>query len=493
MHYINYFRGDYMFCEKCGTQLENDAKFCEKCGAPVNASSEPVAEPVAEPAVESVSEAVAETTTESVAETTTEPVANPVAEANTATPAATDTAVAKKAIKIDKKIIAIVAAALAVIIAVVSFFCIGNAMSNPKNVVNDFFDAVAKGNYEKAYSYIELNSDSFTTKERYAKWMKEESDFKDTKVANYVINEVTSDLESLVSALGSDSSKLNTSALKYYIINYKLQSESSEDTLTVAVSKQADKNLLFFDTYKVILQNQFVDTPIQVTKGAKLFIDGEEVDKKYIVEKDDSDYSESYINRYDFYEIPSIIKGNHDVKITSDLYETVEKDAYFGNYSVSIYFSEIKKEIKDNLQATSQKLVKSIYDSAIKGQTFDQLDKALFTTDETKLSNIKSEYESILKSCKKQGYFGNYTTVLNEISFSNFSEYSFSFDSSEVQVSDYQKYHYDYKYTTDYADPNTKDTTQTSSSDYGTIRVSYVYENNKWVVSSLYIYAYSKY
>ena len=48
-----------MFCQNCGSQIEDGTKFCENCGAPVEAASEPVKEaPVAEPEPVAVEQSV---------------------------------------------------------------------------------------------------------------------------------------------------------------------------------------------------------------------------------------------------------------------------------------------------------------------------------------------------------------------------------------------------------------------------------------------------
>ncbi len=47
-----------MFCENCGSKLEDNAKFCENCGAPVAAGSEPEPEERAETYTEPVEEVV---------------------------------------------------------------------------------------------------------------------------------------------------------------------------------------------------------------------------------------------------------------------------------------------------------------------------------------------------------------------------------------------------------------------------------------------------
>ncbi|MBR3802882.1 MAG: zinc-ribbon domain-containing protein [Clostridia bacterium] len=120
-----------MFCQKCGSQLNDGSKFCTTCGAPVApVVQEPVAPVVQEPVAPVVLEPVAPVVQEPVAPVVLEPVTpvySPAPEAFSYAPAADNApAPAKKKGKKAKIIVPIIAVIVAAAIAVGAFFMFGN-------------------------------------------------------------------------------------------------------------------------------------------------------------------------------------------------------------------------------------------------------------------------------------------------------------------------------------------------------------------------------
>ncbi len=128
-----------MFCQNCGTQNEDNSLFCISCGAKLDVTP---AVPVAEA-----------------------PAATPVAPAQPAQPAqpvapaqsVAQPAAPKVKSPLPLKSIIITAVELVIaIVAIIVFFVVGNKMFSPANAAKSFYNAMAAGDFSKAYGYMNV-------------------------------------------------------------------------------------------------------------------------------------------------------------------------------------------------------------------------------------------------------------------------------------------------------------------------------------------------
>ena len=127
-----------MFCEKCGTKIEDGAKFCEECGTPV-ASEEIVIETPEKEVPKN--EFVAPVLDENEDET---PVLNP------------EPQVIREKKPMSKKNKIILIASLALAVCLVCLYYVGKTLADPARIVNSYVDAVSSGDYAKAYEYMDI-------------------------------------------------------------------------------------------------------------------------------------------------------------------------------------------------------------------------------------------------------------------------------------------------------------------------------------------------
>ena len=146
-----------MFCGECGAKNEKGASFCAECGAKLENNEEK------------------ETKSSSSKKTSQKKVTR------------------KKMSKKQKVIIII---CLVVVVVLFSLYQIGAYLTNPKQIVKEYIEAVESKNYDKIYDYENFTGDTtFVSKDLYETKVK--GTLEEIEISNYSVGETTYENEGL--------------------------------------------------------------------------------------------------------------------------------------------------------------------------------------------------------------------------------------------------------------------------------------------------------
>lgn len=530
-----------MFCPNCGKPTKDGAAFCGVCGFKLKAPDAPTPQPVAPapapapvvepvapaPVVESVVEApVEEVPAEVVAGTpvveepapaqpvvVAEPVApaqpvapvQPVAAAQPGVyqPAAVPVAPAPKkgfdfnqitgqATNVFKNTILpfvmkwkipLIAGA-AVLVLVVGFLGIGAVQSNPKNIVENYFEGLIDGDYGQVYDTLAVTESDFVNKEKFIAFQEQNAD-KYSDITKYEIKsykeKLKEEYEKYAEIYGDEyedrfeaaMEELENQMVETYVITYVTNTSSSEKTMTVTLAEQSEKSWLFFTKYRVSTEGLIGSHTIKTHKDAVVTVDGSAVTT---VSEYDGDIAE--------FKIDAIFEGEHELKIThpacDDYSDTISVGSGSTTYATSL---KISKATKDAIFKTSQENVKKLANGAKDGKSFESLGITC-TKDEEQLDDLKDDYSDLTESFRKSDGTG-----LKSITYTSFKDTSYQDNlGTGSSYSCYVSTEYNYTATRkSYFDDSI---TQSNSSYSGRFTLKYDYVDGDWVLTG---FTYSNY
>lgn len=313
-----------------------------------------------------------------------------------------------------------------------------------------YFINLVNGNYKTAYKSFELEEDDFVNLDAFTTYAKQ-MNFENMSDCQVEKRESDSD--------DSDATNKTVSITYYY------EGDENEHRYSVNMEKSGRKRLLFFDDWNVTKSAILcTDCEITVCDGAKLVIDGIEVDSAYInPEADSAEY-------YDTYCIPQIIQGNHVIEVSMDGMETIKESQYINSGSFYVSYTDMycTEDTCKELQTLAVNNLYRIYDAALKGKSFDEI-ASIFTSNEDRLYYIQEDYNYLVED-----FASDESTQINAITFNNIAAYG-STNSTYVELS--------FKYVIDcmtedwWTGSMKQDTIQ--GSDYYTFE--FAKENGEWV------------
>lgn len=358
-------------------------------------------------------------------------------------------------------------AVLALVVVVIAFSSIGSAIANPKNIVKGYFQARLDSDYKKMYSYLALEKSDFINKNNFEKSL---AGTEKLKILNYEIKSETS----------SNASELT----KTYRISYIIEGSTSTQSETVTLVKSKAKKLLFFNDYNVALDEIIViDYQITVPEGATAYVDGIKLTEIQETQSD-SYYSYNESPASVTYVIPKIFPGTHDLKVEHPLCSEYTNEIEIernSNTSYSVSGMQLNSEIKTNAAKKTEEAYRAIVQNALDGKAFSDL-KLDYTSDSEALEGIQEQYERLASNIKREDGTG-----YKSITFKNFTD-----DSSQETLNSSSTYscelRYEYDSITVSKNWYTQELTETSSSytQYSSVRITFVFEDGKLVIQSLY-------
>lgn len=264
-----------------------------------------------------------------------------------------------------------------ILLAVAAFIVTGNVLSSPQRIVKKYFNSYSSKDFEKMYSFIDVNETEFINSEAFSKLMKETSTIGTANVTNYKI-----------------STSLNSNSIvKNYEVMYVLDNGSSS-SIEVKLVKTNKKIMFFFSTYKVMIPEGIIRYNYKI-----------EVPSGFNVEIDDKALQNAELNgEMSTFTIDAIFNGNHSMKISSPITKDFTESLYIDNYSDDKKFSnfEMTEEAIDSINAEAKKTMESMFNGAFEGKSFSELNIKVCEE-----SNAESKYEELsawFKARKEDDY-----------------------------------------------------------------------------------------
>lgn len=408
-----------MFCAECGTKNETSAQFCENCGASLNNG-----------------------------DITPKPVVKKEKQPMT---------------KKNKIIIGVVS--VVVVLLLVGYFILSN-LTNPKNVAEDFFNATTSYDAEKMYGYLDVSDSEFTTKDMFKKIIASEiEDEEKPVIVNYTVGKAIMSADKMSATV---------------TVTYMLKDEDNSDTMDIKLVKDKKKKWLLFDNWKVNTKNVSTvkDYTVKVMKGSKVTIEGVELKSKYLDKEESTD-------TMDVYSMPAMFNAEYKVEVTLPLgmkiEDTMRVNSY-SSYTCSLSLSDLSDDSKNKLKEASKNSLQALYNGAKDKKSFDEI-KSTFEYKNADLSNLKSDYESLVNNLGS-----DYT--LTSITFKDITLSSIDIDlNGHLEL--YVKATYDYSLS--YQSGEETKTNDSNDYDYVYLTYDYVDGNYKLVEASSLNTYFSKY
>lgn len=328
-----------MFCSNCGTKNDDDAVFCQNCGTRILEDN-----PVGNQGVN---------LSKGIAQGEMPPV---------------------KSFKLSKKLIAAVVAVVAVIAAIAVFVSVGRNVTDYKKTAGKYVKAVEGGDWDKAYSLMNLPEGEFLTKEAFIQVNEE-------KTAVEITNITVKDSSNLKDLLDEEES---TAGGKSVIVTYSYPGASSNAEY-ITLDKIDSKFLFFFDEYKVSSDGIVAfDSIVKVPVGSTLYINGIEVADSY-------KSSAKSTEKIDYYVIPYLFQGDNTIKVVNAYAEELEDVVYFSgqgdSYSVSVSSLSFKTELVEAVKAQAKEDLEKVAAAAVAQKSFSEIGLAYLPSAETTVSN----------------------------------------------------------------------------------------------------------
>ncbi len=290
----------FMRCPKCGRENKSEANYCRACGQDLTVINTSETEPEeliqAEVKVtESVKADESGKADESVK-------ANESGKANS-----------------RKSVIAGISVLGAVLLLAITGYFVGNNVFGPDKLVKEYVTAIVDQDWSKAYSY--LNTDEigspFITEDKFI----ELCSTSDNKIADYTMTDVSDGYN------------------KSYLIKC-IQYNDEEDSFKVNLKKQKKNNFLFFDSYKVSLDDYATNEySVYIPNGTVLSFDGKTIDQRYRTASTED---------YDLYTLPYVFYGKHDILVTGYDYNDYQNVVYvYGQDSYKLYSSSANNNLNN--------------------------------------------------------------------------------------------------------------------------------------------------
>lgn len=377
---------------------------------------------------------------------------------------------AKKPFKIP--VVAIVAAVAVVVIAIaaVVFTVVGRSSTDYKKTVKNYVEAVAKGDYEKAFNYVDLPDSEFLTAEAF-------------KMANG--DAIVSDITSL--NISDAYATVATVDVKKVNVNYVLNIGSVEN-LTLDLKKSDEKFMLFFNKYEIMGDNLIKkDVIVVVPKGMSLKVNGIAVDSKYILSE--SEAKEYYTStRADVYKIPYIFIGTAKFTVDGDIIEELEYEQEYDGDSYDptrLNLLNQNYKYKDSVISDLQKQAETDFNAMLKAALENkELGSTSVNISQTNKSAVESDYESYFRGrLHRSSYYFDTMNVTNFKATASGTTYSVVSSTGTPRIKISLSYTSAGSYVYESTGNRYVQSERSTSSSY----IYYVYEDGKWAVNDIYV------
>lgn len=360
-------------------------------------------------------------------------------------------------------IIAVICAVLLLLIAAVAaaIYPILSTRHNPDRFIEAYVQCVTSKDWNTAYRFLPSLDSPFITQEGFVQLMSESSAetlFAGGNVQSYVIER--------------EKEKGNKI---YYCIDY-VDGNGEWNTEYVAVKTVKD-GIWKYDDYRIVPGEKLMcSAEIYTPAGARLFLDGTEIENKSSLTETDPKTGKEVTACV--FSTDYMFCTEHQIKVQcegfEDYEETVQIDAQNNTVNITLTMSE---EQYNSLFERAKKAVEAAYDYAGGGEA---------GIDESELSAgfAGERVEEFYSEIKSTEYADNKYLTVSDFSITS-AESDTESGGTEVSYNSagacYVNFEFNYTYTLS----NSFDGASEKRSDTGRAGVKFVYENAKWVVDDI--------
>ena len=174
-------------------------------------------------------------------------------------------------------------------------------------------------------------------------------------------------------------------------VSYTTGSRSSAQTDTITLRRGSGKKYLFFDDWKVSLNDDdlVTDYTIRVPHDATITVDDVALSTEYIEESDD--------DGFDVYTIPMMFNTEYDVVVKLangfEIQDTFTPSNYYGTTTFVLSNDNISDADKEKVTEQVKQDIKSLFDNAIADKAWSEISSNYGTDD---LDDLEDSYEELV-------------------------------------------------------------------------------------------------
>lgn len=368
---------------------------------------------------------------------------------------------AKRALQFLKQHLLAVILLLVVLAALITGISVGNYLSNPKRVVDQYFSALKKGNWEKAYSQLYVKESDFVNYDAYEAMMEREAKLY-TGIGSYRIHEDGASSGTRKSKGSKDDAER---LMRTYTVDY-VTDRSTSNEMSVEVVKLSKKKFLFFPEYQISASSMLGSFTVSAPSYAKVTVDGIPIDSY----KTDADEE----NNYQYYSIDAIFYGVHEVSASSEL---TEEYTTTGSEAVDIYSSDmpILDSVVDTIFETAKSDLDQMITAACQGATLE---------DNTMSDAYEDYFYDSFYEKEETGMHNVKVTSYRDISEQTVFDGDFTYSCGIAYDYTYDNCYYDSQYqssTRKWVDVLTSDPEKSTGEAY----LTYSYNGKEWYLSDI--------
>lgn len=345
----------------------------------------------------------------------------------------------------------VIGEAVLLIALIALFIWTGMSKTSASSVASSYMKAYVSHNWEKMYDLMEYPDGAYLQKEQFVEMSRNSG--KD--ISNFEIREER----------GSGSKMLKT-----YTVDYSIKGQGTQQ-MYLTVVNQGEKSLFFFDTWKVLPEDQIAsDFCLEVPKGAEITVDG------FLVSEDDKVEEESDYG--DVYRI-TLFQGVHKIQAAvpwCEIYEGEFEAVTQGNYVLEEF--KLTEEGERAIQAKMEEALEQIYSAVMEKKDFSEVEDLFMEEYQEECSH---RYEYLMNKINSQSSY-----KLNQVVFKNFSDEAYHLDGVIEAELEYD-YNIQYTYTSRswYSGKTTTELRTDSGTDYMSAEFAYDGETYKIVSISV--------
>lgn len=384
-----------MFCEKCGTKLEEGSLFCDNCGAKL-------ADMVVVPPASDNNQETIQVTGQPENQNNEQVVYQQAPQGYQPMPVVAKSPMAKSTKLFITELIVFV-------MVVIALFKIGQTRFGADYVAENYAKAKMAGDWNAVYEMLNLPTSSLLTKEMF---VASRTDEELMEIANYEIEE---------------NKNSNNNFRTSYTCEYMTNGDSYSHSENIVLVKQRDKQWLFFDKWEVTPDDMIVEEAvITVPFDATLLFNGVDVSTLAGVEKEEE-------NNNITYKLPKIFAGTYDIEVQAPgrkpYMETVNIRYYFSNYYTNL---EPDKAVVEELVKDNSELCNKFWNAVMEGKSYDDF-YSENATEFGKDVDFRYFYENWLHSFENNDYY-QYNNVTVDNIEARLDDYGIDYETGEFYI-----------------------------------------------------------